>query len=59
MVLKAVQLAAWKICRYLEYYEIGEPVEVTIMRADSGDYKEQTLTIVLGEAVKTEPTGRR
>lgn len=44
---------------YLEYYEIGESVEITIMRADSGDYKEQTLTIVLGEAVKTEPTGRR
>lgn len=44
---------------YLEYYEIGESVEISIMRADSGDYKEQTLTIVLGEAVKTEPTGRR
>lgn len=44
---------------YLEYYEIGESVEVTIMRADGGSYKEQTLTIVLGEAVKTEPTGRR
>ena len=44
---------------YLEYYEMGESVEVTIMRADGGNYKEQTLTIVLGEAVKTEPTGRR
>lgn len=44
---------------YLEYYEIGETVEVTIMRANNGDYKEQTLTVVLGEAVKTEPTGRR
>lgn len=44
---------------YLEYYEIGESVEVTIMRANNGDYEEQTLTVVLGEAVKTEPTGRR
>lgn len=44
---------------YLEYYEIGETVEVTIMRANNGDYEEQTLTVVLGEAVKTEPTGRR
>ena len=44
---------------YLEYYEIGETVEVTVMRANNGDYKEQTLTVVLGEAVKTEPTGRR
>ncbi len=44
---------------YLEYYEIGESVEVTIMRANNGDYEEQTLTVVLGEAVKSEPTGRR
>ena len=44
---------------YLEYYEIGESVEVTIMRADGGSYMEQTLTIVLGDAAKTEPTGRR
>lgn len=44
---------------YLEYYEIGETVEVTIMRANNGDYQEQTLTVALGEAIKTEPTGRR
>lgn len=44
---------------YLEYYEIGETVEVTIMRANNGDYEEQILTVVLGEAVKTEPSGRR
>lgn len=44
---------------YLEYYEIGESVEVTIMRAENGNYKERTLTVILGENVKTEPTGRR
>jgi len=40
---------------YLEYYEIGETVEVTIMRADGGEYKEQVLQVVLGEQVETEP----
>ena len=44
---------------YLEYYEIGESVEVTIMRAENGNYKERTLTVILGENVKTEPIGRR
>jgi len=42
---------------YLEYYEIGESAEVTIMRASNGKYKEMTLTVVLGEAVQTQ--GRR
>lgn len=44
---------------YLEYYEIGESVEVTVMRAENGDYKEQTLTVVLGKAITQEPTTRR
>lgn len=44
---------------YLEYYEIGESVEVTLMRAANGGYEEQTLTVTLGEAVKSEPTQRR
>ena len=44
---------------YLEYYEVGESVEVTVMRASGGNYQEVKLTVVLGEAVKTEPTGRR
>lgn len=40
---------------YLEYYEIGETVEVTIMRASGGKYTEQVLQVVLGEQVQTEP----
>ena len=44
---------------YLEYYEIGESVEVTVMRTSGGEYKETVLTVVLGEAVQTEPQGRR
>lgn len=44
---------------YLEYYEKGESVEVTVMRADNGGYEEMTLTVVLGESVSAEPTGRR
>ena len=44
---------------YLEYYEIGETVEVTIMRASSGSYQQVTLNITLGEAVQTEPNGKR
>ena len=44
---------------YLEYYEKGESVEVTVMRTSGGEYKETVLTVVLGEAVQTEPQGRR
>lgn len=40
---------------YLEYYEVGETVEVTIMRANGGEYKEQILQVVLGEQIETEP----
>ena len=40
---------------YLEYYEIGEAVEVTVMRASDGEYTEQVLQVVLGEQVETEP----
>ena len=48
---------------YLEYYEAGETVEVTIMRADGGEYKEQVLQVVLGEQFDTQtqtekPKGR-
>lgn len=44
---------------YLEYYEIGESVKVTIMRANNGGYEKKVLTVVLGESVKTEPNSRR
>lgn len=44
---------------YLEYYEIGESVEVTVMRANNGGYAEQTLTVTLGESVKSESMLRR
>ena len=40
---------------YLEYYEIGETVEVTIMRASGGEYKKEILQVVLGEQIETEP----
>ncbi len=39
---------------YLEYYEVGEIVEVTIMRTTGGEYVEQTLQVVLGEQVETQ-----
>ncbi len=44
---------------YLEYYEIGETVEVTIMRTSGGRYEEQIVTVVLGEAVQSNPQPRR
>ena len=44
---------------YLEYYEAGETVEVTIMRADSGEYKEQVLQVVLGEQFETESEAQK
>ena len=33
---------------YLEYYEVGETVSVTIKRADNGSYREQQISITLG-----------
>lgn len=33
---------------YLEYYEVGETVEVTIQRGNAGDYQEVVLQVVLG-----------
>ncbi len=44
---------------YLEYYEIGETVEITIMRNIGGEYDEMLISVVLGEAVKSEPEIRR
>ena len=44
---------------YLEYYEVGESVEVTIMRASGGEYTEQTLTVILGEQAKTDDNPKR
>ena len=44
---------------YLEYYEIGESANVTIMRAMNGQYQEMTLTVVLGKATQTQPRSKR
>ena len=33
---------------YLEYYEMGETVEVTVQRGNAGGYEEITLQIMLG-----------
>ena len=44
---------------YLEYYEVGETVEVTIKRANGGQYAEQVLTVVLSEQAKMNPQQRR
>ena len=32
----------------LRYYESGETIEVVIARAESGEYKEQTVEVTLG-----------
>ena len=32
----------------LQYYEVGETIEVVISRANSGEYKEQTVEVTLG-----------
>ena len=32
----------------LEYYAAGETVEVVIQRAEGGQYKEQTISVTLG-----------
>ncbi|MCI5648111.1 MAG: trypsin-like peptidase domain-containing protein [Fusicatenibacter sp.] len=39
----------------LTYYAAGETVEVTVQRADNGEYKEMTITLTLGSA-KDMPT---
>ncbi len=38
----------------LEYYAAGEIVEVTIARADDGEYKEQTVLVTLGSRNDTD-----
>ena len=44
---------------YLEYYEVGEEVEVTIKRANGGQYAEQVLTVVLSEQAKMNEAPQR
>lgn len=39
----------------LSYYAAGETVDITVQRADDGEYKEKTLTITLG-SVADKPT---
>lgn len=36
----------------LEYYAKGDTVEVTVMTADSGEYREKTVTLTLGNKVQ-------
>lgn len=38
----------------LEYYAAGEIIEVTIARADNGEYKEQVLLVTLGARNETD-----
>lgn len=38
----------------LQYYESGEKIEVVIARADSGEYKEQTVEVTLGSKPSSE-----
>ena len=39
----------------ISYYRSGEDVELTVLRADNGEYKEKTLTVTLGteEAIQS------
>ena len=39
----------------IQYYKSGEEVEMTVLRADNGEYKEMTLTVTLGtqDAIST------
>ena len=39
----------------ISYYRSGEEVELTVLRADNGEYKEKTLTVTLGteEAIQS------
>lgn len=38
----------------LEYYAAGETVDLTVQRADNGEYQEQTLSITLGSAADAQ-----
>ena len=38
----------------LNYYRVGEAVEVTIARTDDGEYKERDITVILGSRKKAE-----
>ena len=39
----------------IQYYRSGDEVELTVLRADNGEYKEMTLTVTLGtqDAIST------
>ena len=37
-----------EVLNEMQYYQTGEEVELTILRADNGEYKEMTLTVTLG-----------
>lgn len=42
-------IASYKeLTEQLTYYAQGEEVEITVNRADNGEYKEQTITVTLG-----------
>ena len=39
---------------YLEYYEVGETVTLTVQRADAGGYTELSLVVMLGKQSVTK-----
>ncbi len=45
---------AEKLIETLKYYEAGETVELTIMRNENGEYKEMTLSVILGSRPDNE-----
>ena len=38
----------------LQYYASGETVDVTVQRADQGQYQEQTVSVILGSASEAQ-----
>lgn len=39
---------------YLQYYKVGDEVELTIMRSNSGVYEEQSVSVVLGPSFEID-----
>ena len=38
-----------ELMKEVSYYKAGETIDVTILRADNGEYKEQVVTVTLGK----------
>lgn len=50
MSIDGYEIASWsELQNRMQYYRAGDTVELVVMRADNGEYKEVTISVTLGE----------